>query len=161
MKVDKDPFPVNMNIVKLDGKKVLVWLSQAELTKGKDVVIGEERLPRMIKPKSPKGGQWQKNEGGGGKLRQCPKATFDILMAKYKEGKANIRGCENQTIWNTTVQFPCVRPAHLQSGAHPANDLRLCHGNVQKVGNIVSKITIRCLTSRSGHQCLGRGDLHR
>jgi hypothetical protein len=32
---------------------------------------------------------------GEGKLQRCPKATFDILMAKYKEGKAGIRGREN------------------------------------------------------------------
>jgi hypothetical protein len=38
MKLDTDPFPVNMNMVELDGKKVLVWPSQAESTKGKDVV---------------------------------------------------------------------------------------------------------------------------
>jgi hypothetical protein len=50
----------------------------------------------MIKPKSPKDGQWQKNEGS--MPHRCPKATFDILMAKYKEGRADIRGCENQTI---------------------------------------------------------------
>jgi hypothetical protein len=43
MKLDKDSFMVNMNMVKLDGKKVLVRPSQAELTKGKEVVIGEER----------------------------------------------------------------------------------------------------------------------
>jgi hypothetical protein len=42
MKIDKDPFQVNMNMVELDGKKVLVRLSQTELTKGKEVVIGEE-----------------------------------------------------------------------------------------------------------------------
>jgi hypothetical protein len=62
MKLDKDPFPANMNMVELDGKKVLVWPSQAELTKGKEVVIGEERPSRMIKPKSLKDGQYQKNE---------------------------------------------------------------------------------------------------
>jgi hypothetical protein len=43
MKLDKDLFPVNMNMVELYGKKVLVRRSQAESTKGKDVVIGEER----------------------------------------------------------------------------------------------------------------------
>jgi hypothetical protein len=43
MKFDKDPFPTNMNMVELDGKKVLVRPSQAESTKGKEVVIGEER----------------------------------------------------------------------------------------------------------------------
>jgi hypothetical protein len=61
MKLGKDPFSANMNMVELDGK-VRVRPSQAELTKGKNVVIGEERPPRMIKPKSQKDGQWQKNE---------------------------------------------------------------------------------------------------
>jgi hypothetical protein len=28
MKLDKDPFPVNMNMVKLEGKKVLIQPSQ-------------------------------------------------------------------------------------------------------------------------------------
>jgi hypothetical protein len=40
MKLDKDPFLANMNTVELDGKKVLVRPSQAESTKGKEVVIG-------------------------------------------------------------------------------------------------------------------------
>jgi hypothetical protein len=48
-----------MNMVELEGKKVLVWSSQAEKTKGREVIIGEEWPPRMIKPKSPKDGQWQ------------------------------------------------------------------------------------------------------
>jgi hypothetical protein len=39
MKLDKDPFLANMNMVKLKGKKALVWPSQAETTKGKEVVI--------------------------------------------------------------------------------------------------------------------------
>jgi hypothetical protein len=58
MMLDKDPFPTNLNMVKLDGKKVLVQPSHAESTKGKEVIIGEERLPRMIKLKSSKDGQW-------------------------------------------------------------------------------------------------------
>jgi hypothetical protein len=58
MKLDKDPFLANMNMVELDGKKVLVQLFQVESTKGKELVIGEERPSRMIKPKSPKDGQW-------------------------------------------------------------------------------------------------------
>jgi hypothetical protein len=99
MKLDKDPFQANMNMVELEGKKVLVWPSQAETTKGKEVVIGEEWLPRMIKPKSLKDHQWQKNEGAGRPQRH-PKATFDILMAKYKEGRAGIRGRKNWTIRN-------------------------------------------------------------
>jgi hypothetical protein len=35
-----NPFSVNMNMVKLNGKKVLVWSSQAESTKGTEVIIG-------------------------------------------------------------------------------------------------------------------------
>jgi hypothetical protein len=42
MKLDNDPFPTNMNMVELDGKKVLVRPSQVESTKGKEVVIAEE-----------------------------------------------------------------------------------------------------------------------
>jgi hypothetical protein len=57
MKLDKDPFLANMNTVELDGKKVLVQPSQDELTKGKEVIIGEERQPRMIRPKNPEIGQ--------------------------------------------------------------------------------------------------------
>jgi hypothetical protein len=93
MKLDKNPFPANMELVKLDGKKVLVWPSQTESTKGKEVIIGEERPSRMIKPKSLKDGQWQMNEGS--KPQRRPKATFDILMAKYKEGRVGLRGHEN------------------------------------------------------------------
>jgi hypothetical protein len=56
MKLDKDPFPENMNMVELEGKKVLLQSSQAESTKGKEVIIGEEWSSRMIKPKSLKDG---------------------------------------------------------------------------------------------------------
>jgi hypothetical protein len=52
MKLDKDPFLANMNTVELDGKKVLIQPSQAESTKDKEVIIGKERQPRMIKPKN-------------------------------------------------------------------------------------------------------------
>jgi hypothetical protein len=80
MKLDKDSFPINMNMIKLYGKRVLVQLSQAESTKGKEVIIGEEWPSKMMKPKNLKNGQWQKNEES--KTQRCPKATFDILIAK-------------------------------------------------------------------------------
>jgi hypothetical protein len=121
MKLNKDPFPVNMNMVKLDGKKVLVLPSQAESTKGKEVIIGEERPPKMIKPKSSKDGQWKKNEGA--KPQQCPKATFDILMAKYKEGRDDIRDRENWTIWN----------------AKPNSPVSLCQASTSTAGSLFSK----------------------
>jgi hypothetical protein len=62
MKLDEDPLQVNMNTVELEGKKVLIWPSQAESIEGKKIVIGEERQPRMIRPKNPKIGRWTKNE---------------------------------------------------------------------------------------------------
>jgi hypothetical protein len=52
MKLDKDLFLANMNTVELNGKKVLVRPSQVKSTKGKEVIIGEERQLRMIRPKN-------------------------------------------------------------------------------------------------------------
>jgi hypothetical protein len=63
MKLDKDTFPMNMNMVELDGKKVLVRLSQAESTKGKDDIIGEERPPRIQKVQKVTNGK--RMRGGG------------------------------------------------------------------------------------------------
>jgi hypothetical protein len=58
----------------------------------------------MIKPKSLKHGQWQKNKEG--KLLQHSKATFDILMAKYKECRAGITGHKNRTIRKSKQDSP-------------------------------------------------------
>jgi hypothetical protein len=101
MKPDKDTFLTNMSMVKLNGNKVLVRPSQAKSTKGKEIIIGEELPSRMIKSKSPKDGQWQKNERS--KSQQRPKATFGILMAKYKEGRAGIMEHKNWTIQNAKL----------------------------------------------------------
>jgi hypothetical protein len=57
MKLDKDSFPANMNMVDLKGKKVMVQPSQVESTKGKEIIIKEDRPPMMIKPKSLRDGQ--------------------------------------------------------------------------------------------------------
>jgi hypothetical protein len=84
MKLDKDPFSANMNTVELDGKKALVQPYQAKSTKGKEVIIGEERHPRMIRPKNLEIGQWKKNKRS--KTRSHPKVTFDVLMDKYRGG---------------------------------------------------------------------------
>jgi hypothetical protein len=96
MKLDKDPFPANMNTVELNGKKFLVRPSHTESTKGKEVIIGEERRLRMIRPKNLKISRWNKNERSKSRFR--PKVTFNILMAKYRDGKAGFRGHENWTI---------------------------------------------------------------
>jgi hypothetical protein len=56
------------------------------------------------KPKSLKDGQWQKNERN--KPQQCPKATFNILLAKYKEDRAAMRERENWIIRNVKPDSP-------------------------------------------------------
>jgi hypothetical protein len=59
-------------VINLDGKKILVRPSQAETTKGKNVIIGEgrEKMKATIKH---------------------PKSTFDDLSAKYKKSKAHTK----------------------------------------------------------------------
>jgi hypothetical protein len=48
MKLNIDPFPVGM--VELKHKKILVRTDQAEMTKGKNVVISNDLRNQMIKP---------------------------------------------------------------------------------------------------------------
>jgi hypothetical protein len=59
MKLDTDLFPVSM--VELMDKKVLVRMDQAETTKGKNVVVSDELLNRMIKPHNPEISVWKEN----------------------------------------------------------------------------------------------------
>jgi hypothetical protein len=135
MKLDKNTFPTNMNMVEVNGKKVLVRPSHAESTKGKEVVIDEERQPRKIRTKNLEIGHWKKNERS---YPRChPKVTFDILMAKYRDGRTSIRGHENRTI-----QFPWIRLVLLRREARPTNNPGHCCGKIQKV-----RIIIDCIPS--------------
>jgi hypothetical protein len=47
MKLDTNSFPISM--VKLEHKKILVRMDQAEMTKGKNVVISDNLRNRMIR----------------------------------------------------------------------------------------------------------------
>jgi hypothetical protein len=80
MKHDMDPFPVGM--VELVDKKVLVHMDQADMTRGKNVVIFDELRNRMIKPHNPKIGVWQEN------VLQRPakriKPMLAMLIEKYQ-----------------------------------------------------------------------------
>jgi hypothetical protein len=120
MKLDEDPFPMNMNIVQLEGKKVIIQPSQAESTKGKDVVVGEERQPRMIKPKSPKHDKWKKMRGTSHNLAQRLLSTSSWLST----GKVG----------------PVSRSAksdHPVSLDQASTDPRHHRGKIQKVGIII------------------------
>jgi hypothetical protein len=59
MKLDTDLFPVGM--VELKHRKILVRTDQAEMTKGKNMVIFDDLRNRMIKPHNPKIGVWKEN----------------------------------------------------------------------------------------------------
>jgi hypothetical protein len=102
MKLDKDPFPANMNMVELNGKKVLVRPSQAESTKGKEVAIGQERPPRMIKPKSLKGGNGKRMRGASRSDTQRPPSTSSWPNTR----KGQHLGRNNPTIQNTKSDSP-------------------------------------------------------
>jgi co-chaperonin GroES (HSP10) len=104
MNLDKDLFPANKNMIKINGKKVLVRPSQAESTKGKEVIIEEERQPRMIRPKNLEIGCWKKNERR--KPRSHLKVTFDIIVAKYRGDNVGIRGHKNQIIRFLKLNYP-------------------------------------------------------
>jgi hypothetical protein len=97
----------------------------------------------MIKPKSLKDAQWQKNEGG--KLQRRPKATFDILMAKYKEGRVGVMGCKNRMIQNTKLdnQISLSRASSFAARRSSGKQSRTRNTKSQNVGVIVNKSIIR------------------
>jgi hypothetical protein len=59
MKPDTNPFPVG--VVELMNKKVLLCTDQAEMTKGKNVVVSDELRNWMIKTHNPEIGVWKEN----------------------------------------------------------------------------------------------------
>jgi hypothetical protein len=80
MKLDTDPFPVG--IVELMNKKVLERTDQAEMTKGKNVVISDELRNRMIKPHNLEIGVWKENVLRKSAKRVKP--TSAMLIEKYQ-----------------------------------------------------------------------------
>uniref|UniRef100_J3MEC9 Uncharacterized protein n=1 Tax=Oryza brachyantha TaxID=4533 RepID=J3MEC9_ORYBR len=102
MQLDSNPFPVN--VIDFENSKVLIRPSQAESTKDKAVIVGQNSMhtvkasssgasqgsrPRMIKLKSPEIGRWKINESRSRTTKRVenPKPTFKELLAKF-EGKA-------------------------------------------------------------------------
>jgi hypothetical protein len=81
MKLDTDPFPVGM--VELKHKKILVRTDQAEMTKGKNVVVFDNLRNRMIKPHNPEIGVWKENVQRKSAKRVKP--TSAMLIEKYQQ----------------------------------------------------------------------------
>jgi hypothetical protein len=83
MKLDTDPFPMNVNMINFEEKKILVRTSQAESTRGKNVIVSDVPWVRMIKPRSHEPGIWKTNQGHWTKPRV--RATSKLLMEKYSQ----------------------------------------------------------------------------
>jgi hypothetical protein len=77
MKLDTDPFPISM--VELMDKKVLVRTDQAEMTKGKNLVISDELHNRMIKPHNLEISAWKVN------MLQKPAMRIKPMLAMLTE----------------------------------------------------------------------------
>jgi hypothetical protein len=84
MRLDADPFLVNMNMINFKEKQVLVRTSQADTTKGKRVIVSDEPKLRMITLENPEPGKWKVNQG-----RQDFKVrvTSSMLLDKYAHQK--------------------------------------------------------------------------
>jgi hypothetical protein len=80
MKLNTDSFPIGM--FELMDKKVLVCTDQAEMTKGKNVVIFDELCNRMIKPHNPEISMWKENVLR--KLAKRVKPISAMLIEKYQ-----------------------------------------------------------------------------
>jgi hypothetical protein len=88
MKPDTDPFPVG--VVELMNKKVLVCTDQAEMTKGKNVVISDELRNRMIKTHNPEIGVWKENVPRKSTKRVKP--TSAMLRSTAVGGRPEVPG---------------------------------------------------------------------
>jgi hypothetical protein len=62
MKLDTDPFPMNMNMINFEEKKILVSTSLDESTQRKNVIVSAAPWVKMVKPRSPEPGVWKTNQ---------------------------------------------------------------------------------------------------
>jgi hypothetical protein len=81
MKLDTDPFLVNVNLINFEEKMVLVRTRQADTTRGKNVIVSDDPRARMVKPQSLEFSVWKVNHRRwtGPKV----KPTSSMLLEKY------------------------------------------------------------------------------
>ncbi len=82
--------PLPISPIDFDNKKVLIRPSQAESTKGKNVIIRDPR-PKTIRINNAKAEDYKvtKDESSSSNKTKKPKLTVEMLMAKYKKGLAD------------------------------------------------------------------------
>jgi hypothetical protein len=88
MKLDTDPFPMNVNMINFEEKRVLVWKRQEETTRGKNVIVSDEPRARVLKPRSPEAGVWKVNQKRWSGPRVMP--TSNKLLEKYTRQQQSV-----------------------------------------------------------------------
>jgi hypothetical protein len=79
--------PYSLNVIDFENKKMLIRSDQTESARGKNVLIDDSALPRMIRPKNAEVGVLKVN----GNNNQLPrrKPTVSMLLEKYTSRKAD------------------------------------------------------------------------
>jgi hypothetical protein len=108
MKLDTDPFLVNVNLINFEEKMVLVRTRQADTTRGKNVIVSDDPRARMVKPRSLEFGVWKVNHRRwtGPKV----KPTSSMLLEKYVQqqwvnmfhrlGGGGVKRARSPTAWS-------------------------------------------------------------
>jgi hypothetical protein len=81
MKLDVDPFLVNVNMINFEEKKILVRASQAGIIRGKNFITSDEPRRKMITPRHPELGVWKVNHRRW--LGPIVKPTSEMLLEQY------------------------------------------------------------------------------
>jgi hypothetical protein len=61
MRLDTDTFPAIVNMINFKEKRILVRTTQANTTKGKNVIVSDDPRLRMLKPRIPEPRVWTVN----------------------------------------------------------------------------------------------------
>jgi hypothetical protein len=116
MKLDTYPFPMNVNMINFEEKRVLVHTSQADSTQRKNVIVLDEPRLRMVKPRNPEPGQWQVNKALRARTRVKP--TLDMLLEKYAEQQ---RQNMFQRLGAETIEITPARTTHREEEVNGAS----------------------------------------
>jgi transcriptional regulator with GAF, ATPase, and Fis domain len=116
MKLDTYPFPMNVNMINFEEKRVLVRTSQADSTQRKNVIVLDEPRLRMVKPRNPEPGQWQVNKALRARTRVKP--TLDMLLEKYAEQQ---RQNMFQRLGAETIEITPARTTHREEEVNGAS----------------------------------------
>ena len=123
MKVDQNPFPAHTHVLELSNPKVLIRPNQAESTKGKNIIIGEERSePSKSHQETPAkkvsedslknsalGGQEQKKDARSTQTGLTSLKTGPSVISKKNSKTTKRRGRVSSNSWPSTRRKELLR----------------------------------------------------